>query len=69
MKIHYIEGNYNEGKLNLVRNNESPLYPVFIIPREFVRGLLVIIQGTRHVVRYIGMFFISGVSYIGTSLY
>ena len=34
-----------------MRNNESSLYPGFVIPREFVRSLLGRIQGTRRLVR------------------
>ena len=58
-----------KGTQNSVRFVESSLYLGFVIPREFVRSLLGRIQGTRHLVRYTGNFIISGVRYIGITLY
>ena len=42
---------------------ESSLTQGFVKPREFIKKLLVRIQGTRHLVRYTGKFVISGVRY------
>ena len=42
---------------------------MFVIPMEFVRGLLGRIQGTRHLVRYTGKFVLSGVRCIWITLY
>ena len=68
-KILYTEGNFGEETSNLVRNNESSLYPGFVITRELVRSLLGRIQGNSHLVRYTEKFAVSRVRHIGTPMY
>ena len=47
MKFRYNEVSYDEGTWNLVRYSESSLYPGLVIPREFIRSLLVRIPRGR----------------------
>ena len=61
MKVRHIEGDYDDGNQNFVRNIESSLYPGFVIPREFVRSLLGKIKETRHSVCYTEKFVVGGV--------
>ena len=46
----------------------SSLYREFVKPREFMKKLLVRIQGTGHLVRYVGKFVMSVVGYTGIQL-